>query len=76
MENEQIAQNIKLLCKERKISINNLLSECNLSKSFIYDIEKRKVSPSVDKIIKIADYFNVSVDYILGRKGSFNNLDL
>lgn len=26
-----------------------------------------KSSPSVDKVQKVADYFNVSVDYLLGR---------
>ena len=30
-----------------------------------YETEKRKMSP--DKIIKLANFFNVSVDYLLGK---------
>ena len=44
-----------------------MLIDCNISKSFIYDIEKRNMSPSCDKISRIADYLDVSVDYLLGR---------
>jgi len=67
MQNTQLSQNIKSLCKEKNISISLLLNDCSLSKSFIYDIEKRNMSPSIDKIIRIADYFNVSLDYLVGR---------
>ncbi len=67
MQNTQLSQNIKLLCKEKNIPISLLLNDCSLSKSFIYDIEKRNMSPSIDKIIRIADYFNVSLDYLVGR---------
>lgn len=67
MQNIQIAERIKLLCKQNNISISKLLIDCNLSKSFIYDIEKRDSSPSADKIIKIANFFNISTDYLLCR---------
>ncbi len=65
MQNYDIAQRIKELCKQNQITVTNLLAECTLSKSFIYDLEKRSTSPSCEKIIKIANFFNVSVDFIL-----------
>lgn len=67
MQNTHIATTIKQLCKKNNISITTLLNECNLTKSFIYDLEKRLTSPSCEKIAKIADYLNCSVDYLLGR---------
>ncbi len=66
-KNAQISTIIKTLCKFKGITISTLLSDCNLTKSFIYDLEKRATSPSCDKISRIADYFNCSVDYLLGR---------
>lgn len=67
MENQQIVQNLRLLCKENQESISAVLSNCDITKSFIYDLEKRNQSPSVDKLVRLAQYFNVSVDYLLGR---------
>ena len=67
MENAQIAQKIKLMCKNQKKTISQMILECDLSKSLIYDLEKRDKSPSCDKIRKIADYLDCSVDYLLGR---------
>ena len=67
MQTAHIATMIKSLCKERKLTISTLLVECNLTKSFIYDLEKRATSPSCDKISRIADYLDCSVDYLLGR---------
>lgn len=67
MQNIYISQTIKKLCKEKNISITELQNKCELSKSFIYDLEKRSASPSCLKISKIADYLNCSVDYLLGR---------
>lgn len=66
MNNEQMANRIKSICKQKKISISELLSDCELTKSFIYDLERRKTSPSCDKIYKIANRLECSVDYLLG----------
>lgn len=67
MQNVHIANNIKKLCKDKGISITELQKRCNLSKSFIYDLEKRSASPSCQKISTIADFLGCSVDYLLGR---------
>ena len=56
-----------MLCKKRNISITSLIENCNLSKGFIYEMEKRNKTPSVDKIETIANYLDCSVDYLLGR---------
>lgn len=72
MQNSQIAATIKSRCKEKKISITQLLSECEITKSFVYDLEKRDASPSVDRLAKIADYLDCSVDYLLGRTDNPN----
>jgi len=61
-----MANRIKSICKQKKISISELLSDCELTKSFIYDLERRKTSPSCDKIYKIANRLECSVDYLLG----------
>lgn len=67
MNGEQIAQKIKRICQQKNIPVKKLLHECSLSKGLIYDLEKRNISPSCDKIMVIADYLNVSVDYLLGK---------
>ena len=72
MNNLQIAKTIKELCKQNNVSISKMLADCNLTKSFIYDLEVRNSAPSVDKILAIADYFNVSVDFLLGRTDNPN----
>lgn len=57
---------IKELCYEKGISITKLENDLNFGNSSIKKWE-RISSPSVDKIIKVASYFDVSVDYLLGR---------
>lgn len=57
---------IKELCTERGITINKLESDLGVGYSSIQKW-KNTSSPSMDKIAKIATYFNVSVDYLLGR---------
>ncbi len=76
MQNSQVASIIKLLCKQNKISVSSLIEDCNLTKSLIYDLEKRNKTPSSDKIERIADYFDVSLDYLVGRTDNPNNPNL
>lgn len=72
MQNIHISTTIKSLCKDKAITVNQLLNDCNLTKSFIYDLEKRMASPSCEKITVIADYLECSVDYLLGRTDNPN----
>lgn len=67
MNNDQIATIIKSVCKLKNVSINQMLKDCGITKSFIYDLEKRNMSPSCDRIAKIANYFDCSIDYLVGR---------
>lgn len=57
---------IKELCLQKGISISKLESDLGFGNSSIKKWEKVS-SPSVDKIVKVASYFDVSVDYLLGR---------
>jgi len=57
---------IKELCKERRITVAQLEQECGLGKKTIANWGKS--SPSVDKLSKIADYFGVSIDFLLDRE--------
>ena len=56
---------VKELCEQNHISINKLENELGFSN---YSIGKWRndVSPTIDKIAKIANYFNVSIDYLVG----------
>lgn len=56
---------IKDLCKEKGISHRRLEQELGLGNGAIS--KWIKSSPSSDIVEKLADYFNVSVDYLLGR---------
>lgn len=67
MDNTQVSNRIKELCKLKGSSVSKMLEVCNIRKSLIYDLEKRNASPSIEVIGQIADYLNCSVDYLLGR---------
>lgn len=56
---------IKLLADKQKISIRKLEENLNYGNGTIRRWEKQ--TPGIDKINKVADYFGVSVDYLLGR---------
>ena len=57
---------IKELCEKKGITITKLESDLGFGNTSIKKW-KQITSPSVDKVIKIASYFDVSVDYLLGR---------
>ena len=58
-------ERVKNLCKERKISINDLEKSLGYSKNTLYRLKTQ--TPGSDKLEAIADYFDVSTDYLLGR---------
>lgn len=64
-------ERIKGLCKIQKISMEQMLSELNLGVNAVRQITDTKGMSSVS-LYKIADYLNVSVDYLLGRTDNPN----
>ncbi|BDH62350.1 transcriptional regulator [Lysinibacillus sp. PLM2] len=58
-------ERIKLLCKQRSISVKILEERLDFPNNTIYQWKTR--TPGTDKLEKVADYFNVSMDYLLGR---------
>lgn len=69
-----LVEKIKVLCKEQKISIAELERKTGISNG---QIRKWDVStPGSDKLEAIADYFDVSVDYLLGRTDKKRYYDL
>lgn len=73
MQNKQVAQTIKALCKQSDITIKSLLEQCGINRNFMYALERKEQAPSADKLEKIADCLDVSVDYLLGRTDNPNS---
>ena len=40
----------------------------SVTKQTVSNWENNNIQPSIDMLVKIADYFNVSTDHLLGRK--------
>lgn len=55
------------LLKKNGKTTNQMLTELGYNNSLLLDMNRRKSMPSADKIGRIADYLNCSVDYLLGR---------
>ena len=56
---------VKELCRNENISVRVLEEDLGFPKNTIYQWKSR--TPSVDSLQKVADYFIVTVDYLLGR---------
>lgn len=59
--------NLKKLREEKGITQLKLATDLNLVKSTICQYEKGNRDLGVTMLIKLSDYFNVSIDYLVGR---------
>lgn len=66
----ELRDNIKELATQRKISIAELERTLGFGNGSISKWNKQ--SPSTEKLKKVADYFDVSTDYLLDREPSKN----
>ncbi|MCO4577952.1 putative transcriptional regulator [Streptococcus infantarius subsp. infantarius] len=58
-------EKIKELAKRRGISLQRVAEDLGFSVNYLYTLKEKK--PKSDRLQEIADYFNVSTDYLLGR---------
>ena len=66
---------IRKLRKDFNISQVELASKLGVTKQCVSNWENDNILPSIEMLIKIAKYFNVSTDYLLGIS-SENTLDV
>lgn len=69
-----IVNRIKYLANEQKMTISELERKTDLGAGTISRWDVR--TPGIDKIQKVADYFDVSTDYLLGRTDKKKYYDL
>lgn len=60
-----LVERIRGLAKERKISLAQLERDLDFGNSTIRKWDDSR--PSIDRLLKVAEYFNVSLDYLEGR---------
>lgn len=61
-----VFETIKNLAKSHSKTMKQVTLDLNYSENYFYTLKNGK-QPSAEKLNEIADYFGVSVDYLLGR---------
>lgn len=65
-------ERIKELAKQQGKSLNKIEEELGYGKNVLYRLKDSK--PSAERLEELANYFDVSVDYLLGRTDNPKNL--
>lgn len=63
---------LKEIRKSKGISQLKLAMDLNMSQNTISRYETGEREPGINELIKIANYFNVSIDYLLERTNNPN----
>lgn len=58
---------LKQLRKVKKVSQKQLADSINIAERHYQKLEYGETTPGIDIAIAIADYFDVSLDYLVGR---------
>lgn len=65
---------IKELREEHRLTQKELAEKIGVAQSNISRWEKEEMEPAAGFVIKLADYFAVSADYLLGRTDDLGNI--
>lgn len=71
MDNELLVKTIRELCQSKGIAISQLETDLEFGAGLIS--RWTKSSPSIDKIVDIANYFHVSLDDVVGCQNTIND---
>lgn len=63
--NMTVLDTIKELSERRGKTLRQVTDDLNFSENYLYSLKTK--TPNAANLEKLADYFNVSVDYLLGR---------
>lgn len=62
------ANNLERIRKDKKVSQARLAKALGVTQQMISNYEKGLSSPNIEVLIKIADFFNISIDFLVGHK--------
>lgn len=63
------AKRVKFLRQSKELNQVQLAEKLGVKKQSISNWENDNIMPSIDMLEKIADFFSVTTDYLLGREG-------
>ncbi len=76
MNNPQMtAERIEMLAKSKNVSVSAMLSELGMNKNALFTMKNSGYLPRIESLCKFANYFGVSVDYLIGRTDNPNITD-
>ena len=67
---------LKELREERHLTQNDIAKEIKTSQTNIGRWEKELNEPAASFLIRLADFFQCSIDYLLGREDDFGNITI
>ena len=67
-------ERIKKLAKKRDVTLQKVATDLGFGESTLYKWKKQ--TPNGEYLSKVADYFHVSVDYLLGREDKEPDTDI
>jgi transcriptional regulator with XRE-family HTH domain len=53
-----------------KVTVKKITTYLDIKPQTYYSYECGKATPSVERLIKLSDFYSVSIDYLLGRSDS------
>ena len=56
---------LKQIRKERRLTQLKVAMDLNISREALSHYENGKREPSIDMLIKMSEYFNVSIDFLI-----------
>lgn len=59
---------LKIIRKEKNLNQQKVAIDLNISREALSHYENGKREPSLDMLIKMSDYFNVSIDFLITGK--------
>lgn len=66
-------EHLKKIRKDKKKTQKEVASAIELSERNYQSFEYGKVKPSFETLIALADYFDISIDYLVGRTDNPNS---
>lgn len=67
MENGVLAERLKQCRTERGLTQNEVAIFCDITEKAYQNYERNRREPKLSILIRIADFYDVSLDYLVGR---------